>query len=212
MFGAVFSFLKKRRHQPVDISDAAVQAFTSSVGVFISRYLFLPAIPIQFQLLGIDMSRDALIIFVFMLLTFSAGLKMTGIIGKKSDDPTPKENSKTKAGFSGLIIGILTAFVGAGGGFLIVPTLNLALGIDIKKAIVLSLGVIAINSGVGVLTDLAKGVSYNWQILLPFIAIMFAGVFIGDYFSKKIDRQNLKTVFGWFVIALSCFILFKELV
>lgn len=212
MFGAIFSFFKKRRGMDLELSDAAVLAVTSSIGVLISRSLILPAVPTEFELFGIEASRNITILIVFVALTLAAGFKMVGVFGsaKKEGKGNSDENSKGKAAISGFLIGILTAFVGAGGGFLIVPTLNLALGIEIKKAIVLSLGVIALNSAVGVATDITAGRAYEWSLLLPFIAIMFGGVFLGDMLSNRIESRKLKRAFGWFVIALSIFIIVKE--
>ncbi|MEO6066818.1 MAG: sulfite exporter TauE/SafE family protein, partial [Gemmatimonadales bacterium] len=49
----------------------------------------------------------------------------------------------------GVALGLLTGIVGVGGGFLIVPALVLLLGLDMKRAVGTSLGVIALNAASG---------------------------------------------------------------
>lgn len=49
----------------------------------------------------------------------------------------------------GLLVGIITGLIGAGGGFLIVPALIMLLGLGMKEAVATSLFIIAINSLIG---------------------------------------------------------------
>lgn len=61
--------------------------------------------------------------------------------------PPPREAWKVVA--DGLAVGVLTGFVGVGGGFLIVPVLVLLGGLELRKAIGTSLMIIALKSASG---------------------------------------------------------------
>jgi uncharacterized membrane protein YfcA len=101
--------------------------------------------------------------------------------------------------------------VGAGGGFLIIPALVIFGRLPMKKAIGTSLLIIAVNSLIGFTGDLQVGLPIDWIFLLKFAGIAGAGIFIGTFFSEKVNGQQLKKGFGWFVLAMGCLILVKEL-
>ena len=54
----------------------------------------------------------------------------------------------------GVLIGILTGFIGAGGGFIIVPALMGFMNFSLREAIATSLWVIILKSLVGVASDI----------------------------------------------------------
>ena len=110
----------------------------------------------------------------------------------------------------GVIIGLATGFLGAGGGFLIIPALVLLLKMPMKKAVGTSLLIIALNSLIGFTGDLGH-ININWQFLLTISAIAIAGIFIGGALSKKIEGAKLKKAFGWFVLIMGIYIIIKEL-
>ena len=109
----------------------------------------------------------------------------------------------------GLVVGVVTGLVGAGGGFLIVPALVLLAGLDIRKAIGTSLMIIALKSIIGFLGD--TSLEKDWVLLLSFTLISSIGILVGIFFAKYIEGKNLKSIFGVFVILMSLFILVKEL-
>jgi len=110
----------------------------------------------------------------------------------------------------GLIIGVVTGLLGAGGGFLIIPSLVLFLKIQMKTAVGTSLFIIAINSLLGFLFSL-KQFEYDWGLLLSFTVLSIAGLFIGIKLSDKISGLKLKQVFGCFVLVMGLYILVKEI-
>lgn len=110
----------------------------------------------------------------------------------------------------GLLIGVVTGLLGAGGGFLIIPTLVLFLGLDMKTAVGTSLLIIAINSLFGFLFSL-NHFSFNWILLLSFTLLSAGGLFIGSHFSDKISPASLKKGFGWFILIMGVFVIVREL-
>jgi uncharacterized membrane protein YfcA len=73
-----------------------------------------------------------------------------------------------------------------------------------------SLLIIAIKSLIGFLGDV-QNLAIDWDILLSFTALSVVGIFAGIWLSKFIKGSNLKKSFGWFVVVMGLYILYKEL-
>lgn len=110
----------------------------------------------------------------------------------------------------GLIVGLITGLVGAGGGFLIIPALVLLAKLPMKMAVGTSLLIIAAKSLIGFLGDVSNQV-IDWKMLLIFTVLSIVGIFIGSSLSKKINEKMLKKGFGWFVLLMGVYIIAKEL-
>jgi uncharacterized membrane protein YfcA len=105
---------------------------------------------------------------------------------------------------------LITGLLGAGGGFLIIPTLVLFIKLPMKTAVGSSLLIIALNSIFGFVFSIGH-FTLNWPLLGVFTVLAIAGVFIGSRISASMDGNALKRWFGWFVLAMSCYILAKEI-
>lgn len=106
----------------------------------------------------------------------------------------------------GLGVGILTGFVGVGGGFLIIPCLVLVGGIPMKEAVGTSLLIIATNSASGFLGYLNQ-VELNWIIMISFSVFASLGIIMGAKLGQKIEAKYLQKAFGYFVLVVSVFVL-----
>ena len=111
----------------------------------------------------------------------------------------------------GAIVGTITGFLGAGGGFLIIPALLFFAKMQMKQAVGTSLLIIGFNSLLGFLGDVINGVEMDYIFLLSIAFIAGIGIFIGTFLSKKMDGAQLKPVFGWFVLVMGIYIIAKEL-
>ncbi len=109
----------------------------------------------------------------------------------------------------GLGVGVLTGFVGVGGGFAIIPALVLLGRIPMKEAIGTSLLIITFKSATGFIGYLNQ-VNINWNLMLSFTTVAVLGVIWGAYFSGKIQGTKLQRAFGYFLIATAIFILIKR--
>lgn len=138
---------------------------------------------------------------------FAAGVSM---LLPNNTKKTPEKKSSATILYSGLSVGMITSFVGAGGGFLIVPSLVLLLRLPMPAAVGTSLFIIAINSVVGFAGELASGAEIQWNLLWIFSAVSIAGMAAGSAVSKKIQPARLKTIFAYFILAMSGFIALKE--
>lgn len=149
---------------------------------------------------------------VFAILMLLASYSMI----KNKESST--EKAKAKEGgervfplmFFGLVIGVVTGLLGAGGGFLIIPTLVLFLGLDMKTAVGTSLLIIAINALFGFLFSL-KHFEFDWILLGSFTLLAAVGLLIGSRLSEKISAVALRKRFGWFVLVMGILIIIKEL-
>ncbi|HVO97657.1 MAG TPA: sulfite exporter TauE/SafE family protein [Bryobacteraceae bacterium] len=102
----------------------------------------------------------------------------------------------------GFAVGVLTGFLGVGGGFLIVPALVLAAGLDTRLAAGTSLAVIALNSATGLIGQL-RYVTCDWSLLGKFLLFAFVGMGIGIAAARRIHDDHLRRIFGGALIVVA---------
>ncbi len=122
----------------------------------------------------------------------------------------------------GAAVGVLTGFVGVGGGFLIVPALVLLAAMPMKKAVGTSLVVIAINSATGftgyllqpeIRERLAAATIGGYPLtmyLIVFTAIAILGSLLGGRLGRRLDAHTLRRAFGVALVAMAAFILVQN--
>ena len=140
---------------------------------------------------------------VFAILMISASISM---IKKNKTKIINATNNYMQLASIGFLVGIVTGFLGAGGGFLIIPALLFFANLPMKQAVGTSLLIIFINSTIGFAGDLYLNTPINYSFLLILSAMAFLGMFIGILLSKKIDGNKLKPIFGWFVLVMGIYI------
>ncbi len=200
----------------VSLRTAAVFLLPSLLAVFGVRKVLLPAIPHELFVIGsMLVTKDLLVLIAFAGLMVAAATSM--ISGPRAATLPANEppavvacNYPLVLGI-GLVVGALTGFVGAGGGFLIIPALVLGARLPMKQAVGTSLAIIALNSLIGFSGDLVAGTPVAWPFLLGFWAFALAGIALGTYLARFIPGARLKPAFGWFTLAMGTFILVKEL-
>ena len=195
----------------VNYKTALVFAIPSFIAVFLTRKFLIPALPDPLFTLGeAIITKNIGIMVFFAVIMLAASYSM--IKGKKGGDAVEGE---VKFNFpmialEGLVVGVITGIVGAGGGFLIIPALVLLAKLPMKLAVGTSLLIIAAKSLIGFLGDVSTQ-TIDWQLLLIFTSLSIVGIFIGSALSKKINEQVLKTGFGWFVLVMGIYIITKVL-
>ena len=107
---------------------------------------------------------------------------------------------------SGLGVGVMTGFLGVGGGFLIVPALVMLVGLPIRQAVGTSLVVIAMNSLAGFLGHL-DGPPIDLQVVAIFVTAGLTGALVGARLTRIVHPDHLRKAFALFVIALALFLL-----
>ncbi|HEY9008163.1 MAG TPA: sulfite exporter TauE/SafE family protein [Ohtaekwangia sp.] len=200
----------KYKEHLVNIRTGILFGIPSIVSIFITRRWIIPAIPeIILQTSSVVITKRILLLGMFSILMILASASM--IRGKRELQKDDDRFRTFLVLIEGILIGFLTGLVGAGGGFLIIPALVLLTGLPFKTAVGTSLFIIAINSLVGFLGDVMN-YSMNWSFLLSITVLAIIGILIGNKLSGSISNIKLRKSFGWFVLAMGCWILIKELV
>ncbi|MGA1264822.1 MAG: sulfite exporter TauE/SafE family protein [Prochlorothrix sp.] len=106
-------------------------------------------------------------------------------------------------------VGLVTGFVGVGGGFLIIPALVLVAGVAMEQAIGTSLVIIAINSVTGFLGYLNQ-VTLDWGLVATFTLAASSGTLAGASLSRRLRADQLQKGFGYFVLAVAVIVLIKR--
>ncbi|MFY7666887.1 sulfite exporter TauE/SafE family protein [Flavobacterium sp.] len=199
------------KNKLVDVKTAVVFGIPSIIAVFATRAYLVPAIPEQLFTLGsFVFTKSISLVLLFALLMIAASHSMiTKSVLKTENDEAPQKFNHPLILVEGTLVGILTGLVGAGGGFLIIPALVLLSKLPMKKAVGTSLVIIAAKSLVGFWGESSETL-IDWSLLLHISAFAVLGIFIGIPISKKIDGNKLKPAFGWFVLLMGMYIIFKE--
>ncbi|MCM4158162.1 sulfite exporter TauE/SafE family protein [Gramella sp. AN32] len=195
----------------IDFRTAIVFAIPAFITVYLTRRYVVPAIPSEIFTVGeFTITNNIAIMVFFAIIMIIAAFSM---IREKKDSPV--EETKVTYNYpliviEGVVVGLLTGIVGAGGGFLIIPALVILAKLPMKKAVATSLLIIAVKSLIGFIGDV-ETMEIDWPFLLIFTAISIVGIWLGIYLNNFIDGKKLKKSFGWFVLVMGIYILFKEL-
>lgn len=140
-----------------------------------------------------------------VVMITAASLMWRGHVGRMQ----PRAQHPVAVVATGIGLGLLTGMVGIGGGFLIVPALVLFLGLDVKKAVGTSLGVIALNAASGFIGYLGQ-ITMDWPLIAGFTLVAGAGVFGGAALVPRVSTTHLRRGFALFLILVGAFILYRR--
>lgn len=209
LVGGIRAYVKKQ----VDFKAITEFGIPSIFSIFFTRHYLLPSLPDTFfTLSNLIVSKEMFLMILFAILMLAASLTMIRNHEndiKKVEPQHTRQNKVLPLMLLGLCIGVVTGLLGAGGGFLIIPTLVLFLKLPMKTAVGTSLLIIAINSLFGFVFSL-KQFEYNWILLISFTALSIAGLFAGSKISEKISGASLKRGFGWFILIMGIYIIARE--
>ncbi len=204
-FGAVQNYRKGL----VDIKNGFLFAIPSFVAVYITRRFLVPLIPDTIVEQPFLLTKSTFLMVFFAVIMVLAAISM--LKKKKEVVETAGNIAISTLLFQTFTIGIIIGLVGAGGGFLIIPSLLLFAKLPMKKAVGTSLFIIAMNSLIGFLGDV-QTITIDWKFLSSFTGLSIVGIFIGIYLNKYINETQLKKGFAYFVLFMATFILVKEIV
>ena len=117
-------------------------------------------------------------------------------------------------GVYGVALGATSGFIGAGGGFLIVPALVVLVGLRLREAIGTSLVVIASNALVGfwryheVLAS--SGLTLDWTIIAAFAALGIGGSAIGLAVGARAPQGALRRAFAVMLLVIGAAMLYSH--
>lgn len=205
---STFGAIQNYRKNLVDIKNGFIFAIPSFIAVYLTRKFIVPRIPEIIIESPILITKETfLMLFFAVIMVFGA----LSVLKKKSQNTNSEEKRNLfLIGIQTFTIGIIIGLVGAGGGFLIIPSLILFAKLPMRKAVGTSLFIIAMNSLVGFMGDV-QNLEIDWLFLLTFSAISVAGIFLGMYLTKYTNESQLKKIFAYFILVMAAIILLKEM-
>lgn len=210
-FTTMIGTAKQIQNKNIEWKIAMTFGLASVAGVFVARRFILPLLPETLVNIGdfhLSKAITLLLLFaVMMLVAAYSMIKKKTVLTTAHIAPNPIILT-----LKGLTIGLITGFVGASGGFLIIPVLVFSAGLPMKKAIGTSLFVVMTNCLIGFATSLTANPAIDWKFMVIFVGIAMVGIILGIQYSTKISNEKLKYAFGWFVLVMGVFIIGKELI
>ncbi len=176
--------------------------------IIFTKRVLLPLIPQEIGVFGgVVVTKSFLIMLLFAILVLISGFSML----KREKVAKPTRNYPMYwLSILGLVGGLITGLMGAGGGFVIVPAVVHIGRLTMKTAMATSIVIIAFNTLLGFLGSFSS-IAIDWPFLLSLTAISVAGIYLGTALSSRLSNQHLKHIFGWFVLAVGLFMFIKEL-
>lgn len=145
----------------------------------------------------------ALLMGAFSLLMVGVAVRM---LTQRPEGQEPEADCRPLRCFAaGGGVGILTGFLGVGGGFLLVPALTRFGRLPLRTATGTSLAVIFFNSAAGFLSHFGR-VPMRWDLALVFSAIAVAGVLAGGRIAKFLPAKRLRQGFAVLTLAIGIMI------
>lgn len=146
---------------------------------------------------------------LFALLMLGVSVRMLRP-GKEGPEPAP-DCQPVRCLVAGAGTGVLTGFVGVGGGFLLMPALMRFARLPVRMATGTSLAVIAANSAVGWLSHLPRSAGRP-ELMLLFGGLAVAGTLIGKHLAARLPARRLRQGFGGMVLVTGGVVLWRSLV
>lgn len=193
---------------------ALILAIPAAVTVYVMRRYALPLFPVDGLGTGpVSVSRDLAIMLLLAAVMLATGVAML----RGRDDstvsgavPDASRLPLLRLGIQGVVVGILTGTLGAGGGFLITPALVLLAKLPIRVAVGTSLLIVSINSLTGFAGDLHRA-AFDWVLLGTLSACALVGVSVGATVSARLPAALLRRGLGWLLTVMAVVILVIEL-
>jgi uncharacterized membrane protein YfcA len=146
-----------------------------------------------------------------VLALFTAMMVLTAVMMLRSSrqiDPPIRAQPRSLAPIliEGVVVGLVTGIVGAGGGFLVVPALVLLGGLPMKRAVATSLFIVSAKSFAGFAGYLGH-VAIELDLALSVAGVAMIGAFSGSLLSAKLSGVRLKQSFALLILAVAPFLL-----
>jgi len=208
---AAFLLLRSEMKEQPKAGRVIALLFPAAATVFILRQFVIPRLPDHWiELHGFDLTKDSALMLLFGLIMLGASLAMLKAPRQIDGGKAEPSQGIGRLVLQGLVVGLVTGLVGAGGGFLIVPALVLLAGLPMRRAVGTSLLIITINSLVG----FASHVSHeppDWNRLLPFTALAIGGIWLGGQYADRLPNRLLRKGFAVGVLIMGLIVITAEL-
>jgi uncharacterized membrane protein YfcA len=148
-------------------------------------------------------SPDVLLALFGLLLLVIGGLMLLRASARL---PQPTGDASRARGLlavlgAGAVVGVLTGFLGVGGGFVIVPALVFLCRLDMKRAVGTSLVIIAVNSIAGLAGHLGRD-DLDLGTTALFALFAAVGAFAGHALAARTHADRLQRGFAGLVVVV----------
>ena len=147
-----------------------------------------------------------------LLLSFGVLLVLVGFRMWRSPDANNSVTTTSQRPSlmltAGSFVGLLTGFLGVGGGFLIVPALMKVGGFGMCQANRTSLVVIAMSSVAGLAAHLANGHAPSVGLAVPLTIAALVGMAAGSHTARSLSGEHLRRGFAGFVTTVGAVLIF----
>jgi uncharacterized membrane protein YfcA len=150
-----------------------------------------------------------LVAFAFVMLGAAAATWLKVGAERRPDDADPA-CPPVRVGrnlAAGLAVGLLTGFFGVGGGFLVVPTLAIALALSMRLAVGTSLAIITATSVMGLVAHLLAGRGLDLGVTGAMTAACVVGAVAGSSMAIRVPERRLGRGFASLVTVLAIYLL-----
>ena len=120
---------------------------------------------------------------------------------KKDAPPGGQPHFTPLLALEALGVGALTALIGAGGGFLIVPALVYLAGVPVKEAVGSSLLIITLNALSGFAGNIGQ-VAIDWPLVGMFTSVTAIGAILGTRLNPYVPQVRIKQGFALLILVL----------
>jgi uncharacterized membrane protein YfcA len=154
------------------------------------------------RLTGLVSGSVIMVAFAILMLVVGIGmLSGKSRIAANAGEAPRRAPRPTAAMLAGVGVGLVTGFLGVGGGFLVVPALIAFAGLDMREAVGTSLFVIAINSAAGFVGHLGGG-QLDPTLIAVLTAPAVAGALVGERVAREVSMLQLRRGFGLVVVTV----------
>ena len=181
----------------------------SLLSIYLVRVYLLNKIPSELFFYGKSLTKDSILICIFAFIIMFSAFSM---VKNTQFNNYPRKYETVALSIMGSIVGMITGLVGAGGGFLIVPTLTIFSRLKFKEAIGTSLVLISCNSLFGFSTDIFLNkitIEYDFLIIISLVSII--GALIGSKINSFIEVSIIKNAFIILLLLISSYIIIIEI-
>ena len=195
---AFVGFLTHWRQGNVELRVAVPFGLCAMVGAFVTARL-THLVPTNVQLT------------LFALFAFAAAIAMLRDAAKpdRADSATTRSEQvrfSPKLIPQAVGVGVLTSLIGAGGGFVIVPSLVLMAHMPIKPAVGSSLLIITLNALSGFVGHIGQ-VPIDWPLIGSFSVTAAIGAIVGTLLLRHVPQRRVKQAFAILILVLGAYLI-----
>lgn len=153
--------------------------------------------------------RGSMLLALFALLMLGAaiGSWRRAVRGKDESETACPPLRPRRDIVAGVVIGFATGFFGVGGGFLVVPTLAMALAFSMRPAVGTSLVIVTLTSSFGLAAHLLAGRGIDVSLTGAMAAACAFGAFAGAAAVGRLPVEHLRRGFAGLVALVALYLL-----